>query len=75
VDDEEVEALRAEGLDPDAPAVVAALDLVRWELSLIYPVFAEFTGSSRISVEAEETYSELHELWCAVLGLNQSRLR
>jgi hypothetical protein len=35
VDDEERQALRAEGLDPDDPAVVAAIDLVRWELSLI----------------------------------------
>jgi hypothetical protein len=24
----------AEGLDPDDPAVIAAIDLVRWELSL-----------------------------------------
>ena len=35
VDDDEREALRAEGLDPDDPAVIAAIDLVRWELSLI----------------------------------------
>jgi hypothetical protein len=28
----EAEAIRAEGLDPDDPAVRAALDLVRWEL-------------------------------------------
>jgi hypothetical protein len=34
MDDDEREALRAEGLDPDDPAVVAAIDLVRWELSL-----------------------------------------
>ena len=32
-DDDEREALRAEGLDPDDPAVIAAIDLVRWELS------------------------------------------
>jgi hypothetical protein len=25
----------AEGLDPDDPAVVAAIDVVRWELSLL----------------------------------------
>ena len=30
----EAEAVRAEGLDPDDPAVIAAIDLVRWELSL-----------------------------------------
>jgi hypothetical protein len=34
VDDEDAQALRAEGLDPDDPAVIAAIDLVRWELSL-----------------------------------------
>jgi hypothetical protein len=33
--DDEGQALRAEGLDPDDPAVIAAIDLVRWELSLI----------------------------------------
>ena len=27
------QALRAKGFDPDAPAVVAAIDMVRWELS------------------------------------------
>jgi hypothetical protein len=35
VDDEGAQALRAEGLDPDDPAVVAAIDMVRWELSLL----------------------------------------
>jgi hypothetical protein len=34
LDDEERQALEAEGLDPDDPAVIAAIDLVRWELSL-----------------------------------------
>jgi predicted nucleic acid-binding protein len=34
VDDDERQALRAEGLDPDDPAVIAVIDLVRWELSL-----------------------------------------
>jgi hypothetical protein len=34
VDDEDALALRAEGLDPDDPAVIAAIDLVRRELSL-----------------------------------------
>ena len=34
VDDDERQALRAEGLDSDDPAVIAAIDLVRWELSL-----------------------------------------
>ena len=27
--------MRAEGYDPDDPAVVAAIDMVRWELSLL----------------------------------------
>jgi hypothetical protein len=34
----------------------------------------EFTGSSRIFGGAEKTASELPRCWCAVLGLNQSRL-
>jgi hypothetical protein len=34
VDDEEREAVRAEGFGPDDPAVAGAIDLVRWELSL-----------------------------------------
>jgi len=34
VDDEDPQALRAEELDPDDPGVRAAIDLVRWELSL-----------------------------------------
>jgi hypothetical protein len=34
VDDDERQALQAEGLDPDDAAVAAAIDLVRWELSL-----------------------------------------
>ena len=35
MDNEEREAIRADGLDPDDPAVRAALDLVRWELELL----------------------------------------
>jgi hypothetical protein len=34
VDDEERKALHSEGLNPDDPAVIAAIDLVRRELSL-----------------------------------------
>jgi len=34
MDDEHGQALRAEGLDPDDSDVRAAIDLVRWELSL-----------------------------------------
>jgi hypothetical protein len=32
MDKTEREAIRAEGFDPDDPAVVTAIDLVRWEL-------------------------------------------
>jgi len=35
MDDDEREAIRSEGLDPDGPAVVVAIDLVRWELELL----------------------------------------
>jgi hypothetical protein len=35
VEDDERQALRDEGLNPDDPTVIAAIDLVRWELSLI----------------------------------------
>jgi hypothetical protein len=35
VDDDERAALRALGLDPDDPAVLAALDLVCWELEML----------------------------------------
>ena len=34
MDDEHAQALRAEGLDPNAPDVRGPIDLVRWELSL-----------------------------------------
>jgi hypothetical protein len=34
VDDDERQALRDEGLNPDDAAVIAAINLVRWELSL-----------------------------------------
>jgi hypothetical protein len=32
MDDIEREALRSEGLNPGDPAVVAAIDMVRWQL-------------------------------------------
>lgn len=35
MDHDEREAIEAEGLDPDDPAVRSALDLVRWELGLL----------------------------------------
>lgn len=34
-DEIEREALLAEGLDPDSPDTAAAIDLVRWQLSLL----------------------------------------
>ena len=36
-DDIEREAMRSEGFDPDDPATKSAIDLVRWELSLLRP--------------------------------------
>lgn len=36
MDEIEREAIRAEGLDPDDPAVVTAIDLVRRQLSLYF---------------------------------------
>jgi hypothetical protein len=35
MDDDKLEAIRSEGLDPDEPAVRAAIDLVRGELELL----------------------------------------
>lgn len=35
MDDIDREAIRAEGFNPDDPAMVTAIDLVRWELSVI----------------------------------------
>jgi hypothetical protein len=35
MDETEREAVRVEGLDPDDPAVVTAIDFVRWELSML----------------------------------------
>jgi hypothetical protein len=35
MDDDEREAIRAEGLDADDPAVRASTDLVRWEPELL----------------------------------------
>lgn len=38
MDDDEAQAVRAEGLDPDGPAVVTTIDMVRWELSILAQV-------------------------------------
>lgn len=35
MDDIERSALREEGLDPDDPPMITAIDLVRWELALL----------------------------------------
>ncbi|WP_156765624.1 hypothetical protein [Mycobacterium sp. 1245499.0] len=37
MDDEEREAIRGEGFDPDDPVLQMALHLVRWELELQRP--------------------------------------
>jgi len=53
VDDEEREALRAEGLDPDDPAVAGAIDRVRWELSLLSPN-RHRKGPTGVTLRAED---------------------
>lgn len=35
MDDDEREAIRAEGFDSDDPAVLRAIDFVRWEIELL----------------------------------------
>jgi hypothetical protein len=35
MDNDERDAIRAEGLDPDDPAVLRAIHFVRWELELL----------------------------------------
>jgi hypothetical protein len=39
MDEIEREAMREDGLDPDDPAVVAVIDLVRWDLELLASTF------------------------------------
>lgn len=51
MDDDEREAIRAEGLNPDDPAVLEAIDLVRWKLELL--------GSSTLRVMAKQQVIEL----------------
>ena len=46
MDDDDRRALRAEGLDPDDPAVIAVIDLVRWELSMAAVTPALLRGRS-----------------------------
>jgi hypothetical protein len=56
VDDEAREALRAERLNPDDPAVVSPLDTVRWELS------CPFTQLSSIDVKCSSFSRDLAEV-------------
>jgi hypothetical protein len=49
--------LLAEGLDPDDPAVIAALDLVRWELSLL-----RVPGVASGGVDPEMSFDEIRAL-------------
>lgn len=46
VDAEERQALVDDGLDPDDPGVVA-IDLVRWELSLLSESYRDLSGPSQ----------------------------
>lgn len=57
MDAEEAQAVRAEGLDPDDPAVVVALDLVRWELSLL-----RVPGVASGGVDPEMSFDEIRAL-------------
>jgi hypothetical protein len=57
VDAEEAQAVRAEGLDRDDPAVVVALDLVRWELSLL-----RVPGVASGGVDPEMSFDEIRAL-------------
>jgi hypothetical protein len=57
VDAEEAQAVRAEGLDPDDPAVVVALDLVRWDLSLV-----RVPGVASGGVDPEMSFDEIRAL-------------
>ena len=47
----------AEGLDPDDPAVIAAIDLVRWELSLL-----RLPGVASGGVDSEMSFDEMRVL-------------
>ena len=51
------EAVRAERLAPNDPAVVAALDLVRWELSLL-----RLPGVASGGVDSEMSFDEVRVL-------------
>jgi len=57
VDAEEAQAVRAEGLDPDDPAVVVSLDLVRWELSIL-----RVPGVASGGVDPEMSFDEIRAL-------------
>jgi hypothetical protein len=52
VDVEDAQGPRAEGFDPDEPAVVAAIDMVRWELSQVPGTVPRPTSAARRSATA-----------------------
>ncbi|MBV8180640.1 MAG: hypothetical protein JOY55_08445 [Mycobacterium sp.] len=54
MESEEAQAPRAEGLDPDDPAVRDGIDLVRWELSLYAPAEGPAGCSSSPMVNGKE---------------------
>lgn len=47
MDDIERSAVREEGLDPDDPAMITAIDLVRWELALLSGGHSDQRGGTR----------------------------
>ncbi|MDT5273842.1 MAG: hypothetical protein QOG95_774 [Mycobacterium sp.] len=58
MDDDERQACKAEGLDPDDPAVIAAIDLVRWELSVL--ALSRMLGHTSAKVTLD-TYADLFD--------------
>jgi hypothetical protein len=57
-DDVEREAIRAEGLDPDDPTVVTAIDLVRCELSSLWamPTWTTTPGDPNTQMFADDRF-------------------
>lgn len=51
MDDTEGEVIRADGFDPDDPAVVTAIDFVRWQLSMHVDEQLNNAEATRFSVE------------------------
>jgi hypothetical protein len=77
MDETEREAIRADGLDPDDPEVVTAIDFVRWELSVLGSVNRSPPKTKPLDVVANhrglptttnEVWAEARLGWRASLG-------